>query len=205
MTFKRIALSSAAAAIALAIPAAAGSVASAQNPTPTPRLLADALNLGSGPTVIFREESSQSDRPTPRVKQMDIGRPARMSVRAPPSGRSLGTLSYEIGPRTQPAREIQREVTLRRRVALGNGRYSLANSRGARVVISTRSQSTFVQINLPTQARSVTLRLRGDGARLLTLRGGCTGQRFTARFVTPDNEVHRSSSTVSTRRTPVYC
>lgn len=165
-----------------------------------PALLASAFSNKNGPTVTFRENPAQSDAAPPRIRRMDVGRPARVSVATPPSRRTLGTLSYEIGERTQPASEIKRKVSLRRRATLSGGRYELANFRGARVVLATRSRTGFLTITLPTRARYVTLSLRGRGARLLNVRGSCTSQRFTARFVTvPSNKVVRDSSMISSR------
>lgn len=178
-------------------------IASAQTTNVEPRLQASAFNSGAGATVRFLENPSNGEAAAPRIRGMRITRPARVSVRTPPSGRTLGSLTYEIGPRTLPADELRRKITLRRRVALGNGRYSLGSSRGARVVMSTRSRN-FVTVTLPSRARYVTLRFTGAGARMLEVRGRCSAQRFTARFTPVTGSAIRHSDSIpasSLRRT----
>ncbi|MEJ7785141.1 MAG: hypothetical protein WKF96_10090 [Solirubrobacteraceae bacterium] len=175
----------------------APAIALAQSDEVEPRLLASAFNDNGGATVRFLENPSDLEAAAPRIREMRIGRPARVSVSTPPAGRTLGTLTYEIGPRTLPADELRRKITLRRRVALGGGRYSLASAGGARVVLSTRSRSAFVTATLPSRARYVTIRFTGAGARLFDVRGACTSQRFTARFAPVNGSVVRTSSAIS--------
>lgn len=184
---------------ALAV-AAAPAVAFAQRDDVEPRLLASAFKNSSGPTLRFVENPSNLDAAAPQIRKMQIGRPARVSVSRPPTGRALGTLTYEIGPRTLPADELRHKITLRRRVALGGGRYSLANADGASVVLSTRSRSAFATVKLPSRAQYVTLRFTGAGARLFDVRGACTKQRFTARFTPETGSAVRTSSTIYSSR-----
>ena len=177
---------------------AAGPGAALAQSSDEPALSINAFSNKNGPTVTFRENPARSEGAAPTLRKMEIGRPSRVSVSAPPSGRALGTLSYRVGASTQSANAVERKVDLRR-TALGNGRYELASDRGARVVLSTRSRSAFLSITLPSSAHSITLSLRGAGARLLDVRGSCASQAFTARFVTSTGTVVRGSSTVSAR------
>lgn len=175
-----------------ALPAAALAQSTAQ-----PVLQADAFSNANGPTVSFKEGPAAINSLPPDLHQMDIDRPSRLSVAAPHTGASLGFIRFQFG---DPESPTTRKVPLRRRAALGAGRYSLANSDGVRVVLSTRTTGAFIRVTLPPRARYAAVSLTGRGARLLKVRGRCATQVFTARFVTSSGQVIRDRDTIVARR-----
>lgn len=162
-----------------------------------PALEADAFTSHSGPVVAFRAISATIRTPAPEVSAIRINRPSHVSVALPPASGSLGYLRFTVDGPSGPA---VRRVGLRRRAALGDGRYTLANSAGARVVLSTRTTTSFLRVNLPPGSRAVTLSLAGRGARLLRVRGACTTQTFTAGFSLPSERTVLHRDTIVPKR-----
>lgn len=178
--------------ILVAAVAALPAAALAQS-TARPTLEATAFSNANGPTVSFRASQFDIKSLSPELRTMDIGRPGDVSTAVPPTGASLGFVRFLVGDRQNPA---TRKIALRRRVALGGGRYSLASSDGVRVVLSTRATNAFLAIKLPALARSVHVSLTGRGARLLKFRD-CTSRVFSARFVTTAGQVTRDTVTMA--------
>lgn len=155
-----------------------------------------AVRDGTGqPIVRFVETSTKPESDAPRITRFRISRPATFSVSSPPSGVSLGRIQYDLGPRTLPAAQCCRTLSLRRRATrLGDGRYVLASARGARLVLSTRSRSSFLTLTLPSRAHNVSMIFKGAGARIFDVRGSCQSQRFTGYFTTATGVVHNTST-----------
>lgn len=136
-----------------------------------PALQAQAFRTGSGtPTLRFQQSSGA------RVFQMEVQRPTRFSVEKPAGGRSLGRLEY------RRADNERVRVSLRRRGTLLNNRYLLVDSRGVRVVMSTRSRARFLTLVANSRISDVKISFRGRATRMFDVRGRCTSQRFSGRF-----------------------
>jgi hypothetical protein len=167
----------------------------AQSPT-RPVLGASAFVNANGSTVSFLADASEIKSDPLGLRRMAIGRPGGVSLRTPPSRATLGFVRFKVG---DPSSPVTRKVALKRRVALGSGRYSLASSDGVRVVLSTRSRSAFISMVFLAEARTIRLSLTGQGARLLRSRR-CIPQTFDARFETPSGRVfHDEEATIPSR------
>lgn len=159
----------------------------------------DAFQTPSGPIVKFTEFSSEREMNAPVIRRMQVARPDSVAVRTPPAKTSLGRLEFFVGPRTCPTCDDRRVLTLRRGRSLGHGAYVLAHGHGARVVLSTRSRSRFLDVSLPGGSRNVVLVLKRAGARLLQFSCSQGGPAFTGRF-TQASDIDRDTSTLSRRR-----
>ena len=181
-------------AVVLACLAAAGVAAADRNR----QFEADVFRSSRGPTLRLAEVPQDPNGSAGVISAMRVRRPSATSVAAPRLGARLGTLEFFIGPATAPSSPGRRELVLRRKASLGNGKFVIGRASGARVVLSTRDRSAFLRISLPEGAQNVTATLKGDGARLLKL-SGCGTVRFAARFTLRSGSVSDGDSIPGTR------
>lgn len=157
------------------------------------RFEADAFRSSAGPTLRLAEVPHDPNGSAGVISAMRVRRPAATSVAAPRRGARLGTLEFFIAPATAPSSPGRRELVLRRKASLAEGKFVIGRASGASVVLSTRDRSAFLRISLPAGARNVTATLKGDGARLLKS-SGCRTMRFAARFTLRSGSVSDGDS-----------
>jgi hypothetical protein len=145
---------------------------------------ADAFRSHVGATVRLLEASEDPEANAPVIQRLEIARPALLTAWTPPRRATLGALRFFVGPHTSPTSPDRRSLRLRRVRSLGDGAYLLGDAVGARVVLSTRYHTRFLDVSLPDGARNVQVTLRGS--RLLRL-PRCRTVTFEARFTQADD------------------